>query len=125
VVLESNQSKNRTKLGGVLSDSQKAVENVLNANFQKPFEVYVCFSQEVFNEYVFLSKNVRGAVYWGKLFLSPGAFSRDSLKRLTSHELTHYFFILILARKHISKEYLYGLEKGSLNLLPMAGLNTL
>ena len=89
-------------LDGILSDSQKTVEGVLGASFKKTIEVYVCSSQESFNGYVFLSKNVRGAVYWGKLFLSPGAFSRGSLSELTTHELTHYLFYTHLGeRAHI------------------------
>lgn len=73
---EEFAKQNAHYLSGVLNDSQEAVVHALNANFEKPVEIYICSSQESFNEYVFLSKNVRGAVYWGKLFLSPGAFSR-------------------------------------------------
>ncbi len=86
-------------LSTVLNDSQKAVENTIKANFKQPIEIYICASQDVFNEYVFLSKNVRGAVYWGKLFLSPGAFNRGSLFTLTTHELTHYLFNTHLGEK--------------------------
>lgn len=96
---ELSAKQNALILSRLLSDSQAAVEHVLNANFKKPVEIYVCASQESFNEYVFLSKNVRGAVYWGKLFLSPGAFSRGSAKRLTTHELTHYLFYTHLGEK--------------------------
>jgi len=95
---EQPAKRNAVILSDVLSESQNAVENILSARFQKPVEVYVCSTQEVFNEYVFLSKNVRGAMYWGKVFLSPGAFNRGSLKRLTSHELTHYLFYTYLGR---------------------------
>jgi hypothetical protein len=77
------------------------VESILHARFKKSIEVYVCSSQTSFNEYVFLSKNVKGAVYWGKLFLSPGAFSQDDsrLAELTTHELTHYLFYTHLGDK--------------------------
>ena len=96
---EAPAKQNALILSGFLNDSQHAVEHALHANFKKPVEVYVCASQECFNEYVFLSKNVRGAVYWGKLFLSPGAFSRGSAQRLTTHELTHYLFYTHLGEK--------------------------
>lgn len=96
---EAPAKRNALILSGFLNDSQGAVEYALNANFKKPVEIYICASQESFNEYVFLSKNVRGAVYWGKLFLSPGAFSRGTAKRLTSHELTHYLFYTHLGEK--------------------------
>jgi hypothetical protein len=68
---------------------------------KKTIEVYICSSQNSFNEYVFLSKNVKGAVYWGKLFLSPGAFSQNEsrLAELTTHELTHYLFYTHLGEK--------------------------
>ncbi|GLR72683.1 hypothetical protein [Agaribacter marinus] len=96
---EVSAEQNAIILSGILSDSQDAVMRALNANFNKPVAIYVCASQESFNEYVFLSKNVRGAVYWGKLFLSPGAFSRGSVKKLTIHELTHYLFYTHLGEK--------------------------
>ncbi len=96
---EESAKQNAHYLSGILNESQEAVEHSLNANFEKPVEIYICSSQESFNEYVFLSKNVRGAVYWGKLFLSPGAFTRGSVKRLTTHELTHYLFYTHLGEK--------------------------
>ncbi len=96
---EAQAKDNALVLRTVLDSSQKAVEDALGAAFSKPIEVYVCASQEVFNEYVFLSRNVRGAVYWGKLFLSPGAFNRGSLAELTTHELTHYLFFTHLGEK--------------------------
>lgn len=85
----------------ILDGSQKSVESLLNAHFKKPIDVYVCASQESFNGYVFLSKNVKGAVYWGKLFLSPRAFSQGetALAELTTHELTHYLFYTHLGEK--------------------------
>lgn len=85
----------------ILAQSQDSVERLLKTKFKKRIEVYVCASQETFNEYVFLSTNVRGAVYWGKLFLSPGAFSGDQtlLAELTTHELTHYIFYTYLGEK--------------------------
>ncbi|WP_147328087.1 MULTISPECIES: hypothetical protein [unclassified Duganella] len=91
---EKNAKGNALSLKEILDASQRKVEVTLNSRFVKPIETYVCASQDSFNEYVFLSKNVRGAVYWGKLFLSPGAFDRgeESLVELTTHELTHYLF---------------------------------
>ncbi len=91
---EKNSKDNAIALKEILDTSQRKVEVTLNSRFVKPIETYVCASQDSFNEYVFLSKNVRGAVYWRKLFLSPGAFDRgeESLAELTTHELTHYLF---------------------------------
>lgn len=85
----------------MLDGSQAKVALALKSQFKKPIEVYVCASQASFNDYVFLSKNVKGAVYWGKLFLSPGAFSQDDrfLVELTTHELTHYLFNTHLGEK--------------------------
>ena len=89
-------------LNKILDESQKAVEITLGAQFKEPISIYICSSQDVFNEYVYISKNVRGAVYWGKVFLSPGAFNRGSLTELTKHELTHYLFYTHLGeRAHI------------------------
>ena len=93
--------ENAIALKEVLSKSQQQVELVLKARFGKPLQLYVCASQNAFNDYVFLSKNVKGAVYWGKVFLSPGAFrdDRDALAELTTHELTHYLFYTHLGEK--------------------------
>lgn len=100
---EAGAKANAITLSGTLDESIKTVEQVLNSTFPVPIEVYICSSQEAFNEYVFISKNVRGAVYWGKLFLSPGAFNRGSLTELTAHELTHYlFYSHIGERAHIA-----------------------
>lgn len=96
---EESAEQNAHYLSGILNESQEAVVKVLNADFEKPVEIYICSSQESFNEYVFLSKNARGAVYWGKVFLAPGAFTRGSVKRLTAHELTHYLFYTHLGEK--------------------------
>ncbi|MFZ6758805.1 hypothetical protein ACO0K9_16490 [Undibacterium sp. Ji50W] len=98
---EKNAKEDAIALREILNASQRKVEVALNAHFEKPIEIYVCASQDTFNEYVFLSKNVRGAVYWGKLFLSPGAFGRgeESLAELTTHELTHYLFYTHLGEK--------------------------
>lgn len=98
---EENSKGNAIAAQKILQQSQDSVENLLKSKFKEQIEVYVCASQETFNEYVFLSKNVKGAVYWGKLFLSPGAFSGDqsSLIELTTHELTHYIFYTHLGEK--------------------------
>lgn len=98
---ERPAKENAIALKDILSKSQKQVEFVLKANFRKPVELYVCASQDAFNDYVFLSKNVKGAVYWGKVFLSPGAFGEDggALAELTTHELTHYLFYTHLGQK--------------------------
>ncbi|WP_370979487.1 hypothetical protein [Agaribacterium sp. ZY112] len=99
---EQGAEQNAITLNNILDESQKAVEIALGAQFNAPISIYICSSQDVFNEYVYLSKNVRGAVYWGKLFLSPGAFNRGSLAKLTKHELTHYLFYTHLGeRAHI------------------------
>ena len=89
---EQPAQENALVLRGVLDEQIRFVEEVLGTSFNTPIEIFICASQASFNEYVFLSKNVRGAVYWGKLFLSPGAFSRGSLSELVAHELTHYLF---------------------------------
>ncbi|WP_332852026.1 hypothetical protein [Duganella sp. S19_KUP01_CR8] len=98
---EENSKENAIAVQKILQHSQDSVELLLKSKFKKPIEVYVCATQETFNEYVYLSVNVRGAVYWGKLFLSPGAFGRDqsSLAELTTHELTHYLFYTHLGEK--------------------------
>lgn len=98
---EGPAKENAIALKDILSKSQKQVEFVLKANFRKPVELYVCASQNAFNDHVFLSKNVKGAVYWGKVFLSPGAFGADSdaLAEVTTHELTHYLFYTYLGEK--------------------------
>jgi hypothetical protein len=98
---EKSAEANAIALKPLLNGSKAQVESILHARFKKSIEVYVCSSQTSFNEYVFLSKNVKGAVYWGKLFLSPGAFSQDDsrLAELTTHELTHYLFYTHLGDK--------------------------
>lgn len=89
---ESKMKKEAILINNILDSKIKHVENIVGANFDNPVNIYICSSQDVFNEYVFLSKNVRGAVYWGKLFLSPNAFHKGSTDRLLTHELTHYLF---------------------------------
>lgn len=98
---EKHAQENAIALSQVLRSSQNNVESILGAKFKKPIEAYVCSSQESFNEYVFLSKNVKGAVYWGKLFLSTAAFNQSEkfLSELTTHELTHYLFYTHLGEK--------------------------
>ena len=89
----------------LLTESKKAVEDVLNTSFKEPIIVYICATQDSFNEYIFLSKNVKGAVFWGKFFLSPHAFTtdQDALTHLVKHELTHYLFYTKLGeRKHMN-----------------------
>ena len=106
IYYEQGAQDNALALQKILPASQKNVERILNVHFEKAIAAYVCSSQDSFNEYVFLSKNVRGAVYWEKLFLSPGAFDRgeESLAELTTHELTHYLFNTHLGEKaHIEK----------------------
>lgn len=98
---EKNAEDNAAAVQEILDQSQKNVETALHAQFKKPVYVHVCASQQSFNEYVFLSKTVKGAVYWEKLFLSPAAFTQDRrfLGELTTHELTHYLFNTHLGEK--------------------------
>lgn len=98
---QENAKENAIAVQQILQRSQDSVELILKSKFVDRVGVYVCSSQETFNEYVFLSKNVRAAVYWGKLFLSPGAFEggESSLSELTTHELTHYLFYTHLGEK--------------------------
>ncbi len=110
---EEDARTHAVALEKVLQTSQKSVETILHAHFARPVEAYVCATQDSFNEYVFLSKNVKGAVYWGKLFLSPGAFRQGQtvLLELTSHELTHYLFFTHLGEKaHIERVPLWFRE---------------
>ena len=92
ILYEESARQDALVLASTLPGIESDVESILNSTFEKPIEVYVCATQETFNEYVYLSKNVRGAVFWGKVFLSPGAFNRGSLTDLVRHELTHYLF---------------------------------
>lgn len=111
ILYEEGARKNALVLARVLPSSKSAVERVLNTRFKKPIEVYICSSQDVFNEYVYISKNVRGAVYWEKVFLSPGAFNRGSLDDLIQHELTHYLFYSHIGEKaHIKSVPLWFRE---------------
>lgn len=99
IYYEASSKGNAISLASMLTSSQSIVEKSLGALFHEPVAVYICATQESFNEYVYLSKNVRGAVYWGKVFLSPGAFNRGSLERLMNHELTHYLFYTYLGER--------------------------
>ncbi|WP_298532244.1 hypothetical protein [uncultured Algibacter sp.] len=76
----------------ILENKKTYVEQVVGSSFKEPINIYICGSQERFNEYVYLSKNVKGAVFWGKLFLSPGAFNSARTEKLLTHELTHFLF---------------------------------
>lgn len=96
---EPGAEANARKLAQVLDDVALEVEEALGAKFDRNIEAYICATQEQFNEYVYLSKNARGAVYWEKLFLSPGAFQGSYLRPITLHELTHYLFITHLSDK--------------------------
>jgi len=101
---ETPAKRNALILAKTLTDSQKQVEDILGASMKSPLKVYICATQESFNEYVFLSKRAKGAVYWGKLFLSPAAFTDASLGELVTHELTHFLFYSHLGeRKHIQQ----------------------
>lgn len=108
---EKGAEKNALVLSDVLPASKNAVERILKSTFKKPIDAYICTTQQSFNEYVFLSKNVRGAVYWEKIFLSPGAFNRGSLDNLVQHELTHYLFYSHIGEKaHIESVPLWFRE---------------
>jgi hypothetical protein len=98
---ENPAKENALELKEILGESQKNVETALKSHFKAPVGVYICSSQDSFNDYVFVSKNVKGAVYWGKVFLSPGAFAHGEggLADITMHELTHYFFYTHLGEK--------------------------
>jgi len=60
---EVQAERNAVILKGVLPSLTQNVEEILGAPFEKPVEVFVCASQESFNNYVYLSRNVRGAVF--------------------------------------------------------------
>ena len=99
---EEGAELNAEKVFSLLPETEEAVAQILDSSFDEPIRIFVCATQDSFNDYVFLSRNVRGAMYWGNVFLSPGAFERGSLNGLLEHELTHYLFYTHLGeRDHI------------------------
>lgn len=87
------------RVAQIADENQQAVESILNASFKQPINILICATQESFNQYVYISKNARGAMFWGKVFLSPRAFERGYLEDLLKHELTHYLFYTNLGDK--------------------------
>ncbi|MBN2543394.1 hypothetical protein JXI42_11065 [bacterium] len=75
-------------------DAVKRVEEVHGLPFKKPFNVYVCASQNSLNEYVGNPPGlrIRGAVVFNNIYISPTAFDFngfDTHKETLTHEMSH------------------------------------
>lgn len=99
ILYEQGSKNNALIVNKILDQRLTTVEEILGYSTMLTPSVYICNTQSSFNEYVYLSENVRGAVFWGKLFLSPRAFSQGSITRLLDHELTHHLFNSYLGEK--------------------------
>ena len=60
--------------------------------FSQKVSVYICGSEESFSKYSGAPKMARGAVFNGKLFISPRAIETHTLKSILIHELSHLHF---------------------------------
>jgi hypothetical protein len=77
-----------------LKQAIEEIERDHGLPFKRSFAVYVCSSQESFNEYIADSPGgrARGASVRGSVFVSPSAFSfqgRDTHRETLLHELSH------------------------------------
>lgn len=87
-----------------LPDAIRMVEDAQIFPFKETFRVYICNSQERFNEYLALTGSfypVRGAVLWGNILIAPSAFifmGMDTHRETMIHELSHLHFRQRLGR---------------------------
>ena len=70
----------------------KAIEEKQNKKFKEKVAIYICNSKESFSKYSGAPKIARGAVFNGKLFISPRAVETDTLNLILIHELSHLHF---------------------------------
>lgn len=76
----------------ILNDAVERVQRRQGV-FPEPVAVFICASQESFNAYVPRGFQARGAVFLGKLFLSPRAFTTNTHAGILVHELSHLQWI--------------------------------
>ncbi len=96
VLYEPGAEAHAAKISLALDEAIRAVERGHSLPFVEPFTVYVCATQESFNEYLGLpaSSPVRGTALRGDILLAPAAFSSpfgigDTSEGVLAHELSH------------------------------------
>ena len=104
ILFEPGAEEMATIFASILPVAISRVEDAQIYPFRKTFRVYVCSSQERFNEYLALAGSyypVRGAVLWGNILIAPSAFNfmgMDTHRETLIHELSHLHFRQRLGR---------------------------
>jgi hypothetical protein len=82
------------RVAAFLNEAIAIVEAEQGRPFRKPFQVFVCATQESFNEFLGLPPTapIRGSVRLGEVFLAPSAFrwlGQDRYRESLLHEMSH------------------------------------
>jgi len=87
------------KIAAYLPVAIERVELIHGLPFEELFKIYICNTQESFNEYAAnsssLSYPIRGTALLGDVLIAPGAFNflgMDTHKETLMHELSHLHF---------------------------------
>lgn len=92
-IFYEDDAKNHAELvSGFYLSAIHAVESKQYKPFKEIAPIYICASKESFSKYSGAPKMARGAVFNGKLFISPRAVETNTLKAILIHELSHLHF---------------------------------
>lgn len=94
VLYEPGAETYAAEIAADLPAAIERVESVHGLAFEEPFKIYVCGTQQSFNEFTANTSPyyIRGAALLGDVFISPAAFSFiefDTHRETLTHELSH------------------------------------
>lgn len=97
VLYEPGAERCAARIADYLPAAVERVEQVHCLPFEDSFKVYVCCTQESFNEFTANTSDypIRGTAMLGSVFISPAAFDfmdMDTYKETLVHELSHLHF---------------------------------
>lgn len=94
IFYEPNAENLANLVARLFPEAISRIEHEQYKSFTKPVVVYVCATKESFSDFTTVSKQARGAVFNGKLFLSPKlAKEPESIQAILTHELSHLHFV--------------------------------
>ena len=97
IYYEEGSSLYAETISSCFPEAVKIIEKKLYVPFPSDFKIYVCSTQKSFNEFIGEGSMypIRGAVLFGNIYISPGAFDffgNDTHKETLLHELFHLHF---------------------------------